>query len=305
MLTLVAWVGIASSQAKDLLSDEQRWESVRSSNDIGDMGAYLRSYPEGAHAEEARARLRAWDNRALARLVTDTPECRQAVQTRVRSMLTRPVAAGHMARYDWTPPGPGTLLDEPSFLVLPKGQTKDTARIEDWVQLNLVADRRGECIVMLRWSHGSGLPSSCRCTPRDPAYDFGPPPRAEGVLKDEARMQADVEMCQRDFALQGAAQLPQQYRELRVSLAREWSAAAKARRAAGQALLPTEEDELLDWEESLPVLSKPGLHEAAYQQRQQWQTSQPRDQLAALCSGLVGRIEGLMSNSVITTKMRR
>lgn len=78
----------ASAQRQDLLSDDERWEWAAASTDVGAPRTYLHSYPQGRHATEARARLLAFDNKPLARLSTDTPECRKLLQDRVRRIAS-------------------------------------------------------------------------------------------------------------------------------------------------------------------------------------------------------------------------
>lgn len=295
----------ASAQRKDLLSDDERWEWAAGSSDVGAPRTYLRSYPQGRHAAEARARLQAFDNKPLARLSTDTPECRKLLQDRVRSMLDQPVAREHMASYDFTVAGADALLTRPSITFVPKGQTLESAPLEDRVTLNLIANRRGECVVMQRWSHGSGLPRQCGCAPVDPAHDFGPPPLAVGILKDQARMQAGAAVCRREFERDHGDDLPQKYLDLRIELGRELVSAMLARQAGGKALFPTEQDELQSWRESLPVLAQARRDELTYEQELGRLGGRPRAELERFCGQFAERIQNLMTGLMLSAKMRR
>lgn len=294
----------SEAQRRDLLSDEQRWAWAVDGNKDDGFLSYLRSYPEGAHATEARSRVKAAVSKPLGRLSTDTPECRRALQDRVKSMLDQPVAKERLADYDFTVAG-DALLAEPSLVIVPKGQAPESTRIEDWVELNLVAGRRGTCTVVRRWSYGSGLPKQCGCVPIDPAHDFGPPPRAEGVLKDQARMQAGADACRRELGRDLGDDLPKKFLELRIDLARELIAGMKERKEQGRPLLPTEQDEMESWGEALPYLSRAGRHEEAYQEHMTWLNKRSKSELEGYCGKFAERVQDLMNGLVLSTKMRR
>ena len=300
LLHAAAW-----SQLKGLVSESERWAHAVSSGRAGDLLSYLIRYPEGVHAEQARELLSQHDSKPVARLTTDTAQCRQLVQDKVRSMLQRPVAAARMALYDFDLSVQDALLAQPSLTFVPKGQTLESARIEDRVTLHLTATRRGGCTVELRWSHGSGLPASCECQPVDPTHDFGPPPIVAGILKDHARMDAGALVCKREFNENPGDDLPAAYLALRVKLGQELVAAWKARQAQGRTLYPTEIDELQGWEEGLPMLAKGYEDGTTRKQEVARLTALPRHQLASFCATYAARIQELMTSLAVHTLMRR
>lgn len=294
-----------AGQAAGLVPDEERWRWAVSGNAGSDYLHYLRSYPEGRHADEARKRVQASRHGPLARLSTDTAECRQVLQQRVKSMLWQPVGKERMTRYDFSAPD-DALLAVPVLVIVPKGQTPETARIEDHVELNLVANRRGECTVMQRWSHGSGLPQSCRCTPLDAQHDFGPPPLAVGVLKDHARLVAGLDACGARLDRGFANELPAKHLQLRIDMGRQLVTGMRARLAQGRTLYPTEQDELQSWEEALPYLVRTNdRHEGSYREHANWLAGRSPTELETYCASFQQRYEDRMTGLLVSSKMRQ
>jgi hypothetical protein len=292
MRALFAAILLSATVATALASPwnaQSRWEFISGDDDMGAYLAYLREYPDSPHVPEARRRLVAFENTPLARL--DTPACAATLQARAEKMLAAALQDPARANHDAVVPE-GYFLGSPTLVVVPRGQTLQATPIEDQLFLTLIASKSGGCTLMQRWSHGSGLPEECRCSPIDPGFRF-PSALAQSVLADYVRFQSLNRVC----VARGAPDQSADIEALLDASVARWEARAasiRARAAAGRPVLPTQEGEAEDIEHALIAMRG---RDVPWQMRARQDgavAAMSPDQLDGLCGG---RLTGLLQQA--------
>jgi hypothetical protein len=277
---------LASAQ---MWNAESRWEFVSGGDDMGAYLAYLREYPDSPHVAEARRRLEAFENIPPARLLT--PSCAATLQSRAEEMLASALSGRDAARYDARVPD-GHFLASPTLVVAPRGVAADQAPIEQKVFLTLMTNRDGRCLVMQRWSHGSGLPDDCRCEPADPDFRF-PSPQVNAVFADYLRFQAIDQACvARGAVSEGGA--VEAFLAESISRREARAASLRGRAAAGPALSEAEQAELEDLDLAIPDLARRDFPLLLQVRQAGAVAGMTPDQLQGLCGA---RFTGLLAEA--------
>jgi len=291
IVLLVLFPSLAVAGQSSHWNAESRWKFVSTQSDPGPIQAYLFEYPESPHVAEARARLQARNHTPLARFTT--PAWSTVLQQRAQPILASARRQDQRALYDLVVPT-DHFLTSSTLVVVPRGGNVNDTPIEKQPILNLVANRRGGCSIMERWSGGSGLPDECQCQPIDPAFRF-PSGLAEAVLGKYAKLQAVNTFCM----ARGADDLMPAidgYHASAVDAYRLHANALRDGRPTGHRQPAREPTDLADFDEALLVLAHKATRPEACQQ-QVWTLGDMRpEQLDGLCRGrLKGRIDSDIS----------
>lgn len=268
---------------------ESRWRFVSGGDDMGAYLAYLRDYPDSPHVAEARRRLEAFENVPPARLLT--PSCAATLQARAGEMLASALSRPDGALYDAAVPE-GFFLASPTLVVVPRGLAADQVPIEKKVFLTLMTNRGGKCLLMQRWSHGSGLPDDCRCAPADPDYRF-PSPQVQAVFADYLRFQAIDQACVASGAASEADAVEAFFSES-VSRREARAASLRSLAAAGPPLPADARAELEDLELALPALRRRDFPLLLRARQSGAVADMSPDQLQGLCGA---RFSGLLAEA--------
>ncbi len=186
----------------------------------------------------------------------------------------------------------GHFLSSATLVVVPRGLAPDGVAIEKKVFLTLMTNRDGRCLLMQRWSHGSGLPDDCRCAPVDPGYRF-PSPQVNAVFADYLRFQAIDQAC-RARGTPSEADTVEAFLAESIAHREARVASLRARAAAAAALSDAEQAELEDIELALPDLARRDFPLLLQVRQAGAVAGMTPDQLQGLCGA---RFTGLLAEA--------
>jgi hypothetical protein len=285
-------VGTTTAGAKDILSDDQRWE-YENSSPRGSLIYYLHEHPEGKHVEEARAKLKTQNSTLpLARIAASNAECEAALDRQAKSALDSSTRHEEASKYDFELPN-GYFLKNSTITFVPKGMSVETAPIEQHVTLNLLAGRDGGCMLGIRWSQsGRGLPASCTCEPLQAGYKFENP-YAKGPLNDYSKMSAVVDACKRDGV--NHAKLVDDYMSIFTARYQFRAQKIRARLTEGKSLFPSEKTELAQLESAIPELQKKTVQADAYEaEKKRFASSSPAERREFCKTGFPEKVQDMV-----------
>ncbi|MBN8504575.1 MAG: hypothetical protein J0L58_08850 [Burkholderiales bacterium] len=299
-LLLLGGVAWASAQPAE---EGRRWALVRDHGQVSDMQSFLGQFPDSAHAPEVRARLMAKQLQPLSKLAAGGAACVAVIQERGESLLkgyrTKPAYQGMALNID-----AAQIATTGSQEFLPAGQARFADRPEAALALDLVARRHGACVLMQRFSSGSGLPEACRCEPLDAGYRFESA-LAKAVLSEYSQYRGAQAACS------GVAPVPAERSALIEGFLDDWIngysrwlQAVQARQQRGANLLPSELGQAEDVGYALPQVRERTLLAPEFERAQKAIAERPTEQREAYCAqDLPARVEQARMRILLSTRL--